>query len=74
MTDDPAALKALSELSAQASLSEVIRRRDWIFDPIPPWLNLNKEQQARFARMQIDFKVRELQIQQEKLEALGKML
>lgn len=74
MTDDPASIKALADLSAQSSLAEVLRKKDWIFDPVPPWLNLNKDQLARFARMQIDFKVKELQIQQEKLQALGKIL
>lgn len=74
MPDDPASIRALADLSAQSSLAEVLRKRDWIFDPPPPWLNLNKDQLARFARMQIDFKLKELQIQQEKLQALGKIL
>ncbi len=71
-TEDPisAAQSSLSEVQ----LVEILRKRDWIFDPIPPWLSLNREQLERFGKMQLDFKVRELQIQQEKLQSLREML
>lgn len=65
--------------AAQASLSEVqlveiLRKRDWVFDPVPPWLTLNREQLDKFAKMQVDFKIKELQIQQEKLQVLREMM
>lgn len=65
--------------AAQASLSEtqlieILRKRDWVFDPIPPWLSLNREQLEKFSKMQLEFKIRELQIQQEKLQSLREML
>jgi hypothetical protein len=59
---------------AQAQLADVLRKRDWIFDPIPPWLTLNRDQLDRFAKLQLDFKIKELQVQQEKLQAMREML
>lgn len=74
MADEARSLQLVSELAAQSNLAELIRRRDWIFDPIPPWLNLNRDQVDRFARLQMDFKIKELQVQQEKLQALREMM
>jgi len=41
------------------------------WDPIPPWLRLTKEQLDRFAKMEIEFQRKELEIQQQKLKELG---
>jgi hypothetical protein len=47
--------------------------RPW-WDPLPPWLNLKDDLLRRFAELEIQFKIRELQLQQEKLEKFSKML
>jgi hypothetical protein len=44
------------------------------WDPIPPWLDLDRERLQRFAELEIQFKIRELQIQQEKLQEFGKVI
>lgn len=71
-TQDPIST-AESSLS-EGQLAEILRKRDWVFDPVPPWLSLNREQLERFGKMQLDFKIKELQIQQEKLQSLREML
>lgn len=48
----------------------------WVihWDPIPPWLKLDDEIQRKFAQMELKFKNMELDIQQQKLQELGKIL
>jgi hypothetical protein len=45
-----------------------------IWDPAPPWLELDRERLQRFVELEIQFKIRELQIQQEKLEQFQKIV
>ena len=45
-----------------------------VWDPVPEWLTLNKDIQKRFAKLQIEFKLKELDIQRQKLEAFDKLL
>lgn len=59
---------------SQGQIEELLRKIDPIFDPIPPWLVLNKEQLEQFAKVQLEFKIKELQIQQEKFQNLKEML
>lgn len=54
------------------SLVELLRPPVW--DPIPPWLEFDKERLNRFAQLEIQFKMRELQLQQEKLQEFTKMI
>jgi hypothetical protein len=54
------------------SLVELLRPPIW--DPAPPWLDLERERLQRFAELEIRFKLKELQLQQEKLEEFSKML
>ena len=54
------------------SLAELLRPPIW--DPIPPWLELDKERLQRFAHLEIEFKMKELQLQQEKLQEFTKMI
>ena len=55
-----------------ANLTEIFRRPYW--DPVPPWLRLNDDLIHRFADLEIRFKIKELQIQQEKLEQFSEMI
>jgi hypothetical protein len=53
-------------------ISEILRPPYW--DPIPPWLEFSKEMLIKFTDLEVQFKIKELQIQQEKLEQFGKMM
>jgi len=54
------------------SLAEFLRPPIW--DPIPPWLEFDKERLQRFAELEIQFKMKELQLQQEKLQEFTQMI
>jgi hypothetical protein len=54
------------------TLKEILIPPYW--DPIPPWLELNKDLLIRFTQLEIEFKTKELQIQQEKLQEFGKLI
>ena len=54
------------------TLIEILRPPCW--DPPPPWLKFNDDILRRFTELEIQFKIKELQIQQEKLEQFGKMM
>ena len=45
-----------------------------VWDPVPPWLELNEDLLKRFAKLEIEFKIKELEVHQQKLKAFGKML
>ncbi|MBK7408453.1 MAG: hypothetical protein IPL49_02235 [Saprospirales bacterium] len=45
-----------------------------VWDPVPEWLTLNKDILTRFAKLQVEFKIKELEIQKQKLEAFNKLL
>lgn len=55
-------------------IEELLRKIDPIFDPIPPWMELNKQQLEQFAKVQLEFKIKQLQIQQEKLQSFKELL
>jgi hypothetical protein len=46
----------------------------WRFDPAPPWLKLDEDDLRRFAEMEVRFQLRELELQQEKLQELSKIM
>lgn len=48
----------------------------WIihWDPIPPWLNVNDEMLRQFAQMELKFRKMELDIMQQKLKELEKIV
>lgn len=54
------------------TLREILRPPIW--DPPPPWLELDRDRIRRFTELEIQFKIRELQIQQEKLQEFGKIV
>ena len=56
----------------EETLVEILRPPCW--DPIPPWLKFNDDLVNRFAKLEIQFKIKELQLQQEKLEQFSKMI
>jgi len=45
----------------------------WWWDPIPPWLKLDERVQERYAKLQLDFKIKEMEIQLEKMKALQEL-
>jgi hypothetical protein len=49
-------------------------RRPIPWDPIPEWLKLDERVMKQFVEMEIRFQQREVALQQEKLEAFGKMM
>jgi hypothetical protein len=56
----------------EESIAEIFRPPYW--DPVPPWLKFNEDVLRRFADLEIKFKIKELQIQQEKLERFSDMV
>ncbi len=56
----------------EETLIEILRPPCW--DPVPPWLKLSDDIIRRFADLEIQFKIKELQIQQEKLEQFSKII
>ncbi len=48
--------------------------RPIIWDPVPPWLKLTKEQLDKFTRMEFELQKREIEIQQQKLKELGNII
>ena len=44
------------------------------WDPIPPWLKLDEKIQRQFAQMEIRFALKEVEIQQQKIQEFGKMI
>ena len=44
------------------------------WDPIPPWLKLNERMIKEFTQMEINFQLKEAALQQEKLQAFGKLM
>ena len=59
------------QLSSEV-LQDILRPPYW--DPVPPWLELDRERLRRFADMEIEFKIKELQVQQEKLQQFQQLL
>lgn len=55
---------------------EIVRiLRDPIWDPAPDWIDLtNKEMVRRFAEIETQFKMKEMQLKQEKLEQMKQIL
>lgn len=49
-------------------------RRPIPWDPIPEWLRLDEDMIRQFAAMEIQFQIREAQLQQEKLQTFAKMM
>ena len=49
-------------------------RRPIPWDPIPEWLKLDERVMKQFVEMEIRFQQREVALQQEKLEAFGKIM
>lgn len=45
-----------------------------VWDPVPEWLTLNQDILRKFAQLQVEFKLKELEIQKAKLEAFHKLL
>lgn len=56
------------------AINELLRRIDFIYDPPPEWLNLDRNRLSQFAKIQIEFKIKELQIQQDKLQRLQELM
>ena len=56
----------------EESIAEIFRHPIW--DPVPPWLRFNENILRRFADLEIKFKIRELEIQKEKLEEFSRMI
>jgi hypothetical protein len=61
-----------------AELQGPWNRWKWIFDPIPPWVLVNPEQwkafvglEAKFAVRQIELEQKALDIEKERISALG---
>lgn len=44
------------------------------WDPPPPWLEFDEIRLRRFSELEIQFKIKELQLQQEKLEQLSEII
>ncbi len=44
------------------------------WDPIPPWLKLDEKIQRQFAQMEIRLALKEVEIQQQKIQEFGKMI
>ena len=57
----------------EAILAEKYWKVPW-WDPVPPWLKLDEARLHRFAALEVQFKIKELQMQQEKLEEFSRML
>ena len=57
-------------------LSEILRKLKlppWgpvPWDPVPEWIQLDREQLREFAKLQLDFRIKQLQIEQEKMQAM----
>ncbi len=49
-------------------------RRPIPWDPIPPWLKLDDKLQKQFAQMEIKFHLKELELQQQKLQEISKIM
>jgi hypothetical protein len=49
-------------------------RRPIPWDPIPEWLKLDERVMKQFVEMEVRFQQREVALQQEKLEAFGKIM
>jgi hypothetical protein len=56
----------------EESIAEIFRPPYW--DPVPPWLKFNENILRRFAALEIEFKIKELEIQQEKLKQFSEMV
>lgn len=48
--------------------------KDWIFDPVPEWLVKDKNKLREFARLEVELRKKELQIEIERMEALEKLI
>lgn len=57
----------------KADLEKLIKLEQ-VWDPVPEWLTLNKDILKKFAKLQVEFKLKELDIQKQKLEAFNKLL
>ena len=66
-------LNASTQLS-ETSIIEILKRWKWNFDPIPEWLLLDKDQLRDFSKMQLEFRMKELEIEREKLSALREIM
>jgi hypothetical protein len=68
-------VKSMTRETVQLPKESVIEfLRPPIWDPIPPWLEFDKERLQRFAELEIQFKMKELQLQQEKLQEFTNLL
>jgi hypothetical protein len=66
-------LNASTQLS-ETSIIEILKRWKWNFDPIPEWIILDKDQLRDFSKMQLEFRMKELEIEREKLSALREIM
>jgi hypothetical protein len=57
---------------SRESLAEIFLHPRW--DPVPPWLKISDDVMRRFTALEIQFKIKELEIQQERLAALSEMM
>lgn len=64
----------MAEEISSAALSDILQRWKWQFDPIPEWVLLDRDQLREFAKLQVELKIKELQIEQQKLEALNQIM
>jgi hypothetical protein len=44
------------------------------WDPLPPWMKFDDKFSQKFAQLEIQFRVKELDLQRQKLEEFGKMV
>ena len=49
-------------------------RRPIPWDPIPPWLRLDDRVMKQFVEMEVRFQMKEVELQQQKLQEFGKMM
>ncbi|HWR01442.1 MAG TPA: hypothetical protein VN371_06225 [Chlorobaculum sp.] len=57
-----------------ASVAEKIQHIIPIWDPVPDWARLDEKKLAEFGKLQIQSKLKELELQKAKLEHLAKII
>lgn len=62
----------VTQISTSA-LDEILKWKKQ-FDPPPEWFQFNQEQLREFARLQVALRIKELEIEKEKLTAISEIM
>lgn len=62
-------------VSAAISEADLISRfKDPVFDPAPEWIRIDEGKLREFGKLQIQHKLKELELAKQKIEQLGKLM